>query len=280
MGRSVVLGCGYTGLRLARALREGGAEVVATTTTPAKLAGLRAMGVDPVLLDFARPETIGPALEGATRVFHLAPPTPGRVPAEVQALAAAAPEALWIYGSTTGAFGEHDAGVWVDEATPAGPLGPRGQLRADYERALLQAGLQTKVLRIAGIYGPGRTLRDGLLSGSLVLFEGGPPTSRIHVDDLVRLLIALGRPDAPSLVVATDEAPAPTLEVARLTAARLGVSLPPLLSLEEARRTLSPAALEMRMSGRRCRSVHRAALIGPLRYPTFREGVPASLAEE
>jgi nucleoside-diphosphate-sugar epimerase len=277
MGKTVVLGCGYTGLRLAKALREQGHPVTATTTRSERLDALAGVGVDPVVLDFGRPETVAAALAGARRIIHLAPPTPGRVEAEVELLRQAAPDLeVLVYGSTTGAFGEQAGDQWVDEVSPPGPLGARGQLRADYERALLQAGLPTKVVRIAGIYGPGRTLREGLRDRSLLLFEGGPPTSRIHVDDLVRLLSAMNDPGAPALVIGCDERPATTLEVARYTAGLLNLELPTPLSLEEARRTLSPAALEMRLGGRRCRSLVRPNLIGPLRYPSYVEGVPAS----
>lgn len=278
MGKTVVLGCGYTGLRLAKALRELGREVIATTTRAERLEALTGIGVAPVVLDFGRPETVRAGLEGARRIIHLAPPTPGRVEAEAALIREAAPDLeVLVYGSTTGAFGEHPGDQWVDEDTEPGPLGARGRLRADYERALTQAGLPTKVLRIAGIYGPGRTLREGLRDRSLVLFEGGPPTSRIHVDDLVRLLVAMAEPGAPALVIGCDERPATTLEVARYTAGLLGLELPTPMSLEDARRTLSPAALEMRLGGRRCRSTRRPELIGALRYPSYLEGVPASL---
>ena len=278
MGKTVVLGCGYTGLRLARALREQGQPVTATTTRSERLEALAGVGVDPVVLDFGRPETVRIALAGVRRLIHLAPPTPGRVEAEVELIRQSAPDlAVLGYGSTTGAFGEQASEQWVDETSKAGPLGARGQLRADYERALMQAGLPTKVVRIAGIYGPGRTLREGLRDRSLVLFEGGPPTSRVHVDDLVRLLLAMNEPSAPALVVGCDERPATTLEVARYTAGLIGLDLPTPRSLEEVRQTMSPAALEMRLGGRRCRSLVRPELIGPLLYPSYVEGVPASL---
>ena len=201
---------------------------------------------------------------------------------EFSALRAALPPSLqtFVYGSTTGAFGAIEGDPWIDEDTPSGRLGERGQRRLAYEEGLRAFVDPLKVVRIAGIYGPGRTIWAALQRPNFVLFEGGPPTSRTHVEDLAALLQAMGDPSAPSLAVACDEAPAPTLEVARFACALLKVPCPEPLSLDEARQQLSPAALEMRMGGRRCRSKVRPALVGPLRYPTYKTGLAAALRAE
>jgi nucleoside-diphosphate-sugar epimerase len=283
--RVTILGCGYSGERLLGRLVARGDQVRATTTTPSRRDALAALGAEALLLDLDDPDApLAAAIGDAEAVVLLAPPSP-RAPVEDVAarLAAAAGPALQalVYGSTTGAFGAPPSpDAWIDETTAPGPLAARGARRAAAEAALLATGLPLRVLRIAGIYGPGRTLVGPLASGELLLFHGGPPTSRVHVDDLARLLEALLRPDAPRLVIACDEAPAPTLEVARFTANLTGQPLPRILSLDEARARLSPASIEMRLGGRRCRSLERARLIGPLLHPTFREGVRASLAAE
>lgn len=283
--RVTILGCGYSGGRLLERLVARGDAVRATTTSTGRLEALRAAGAEPLQLDLDDPDApLEAAIGDAEAVVLLAPPS-ARGPLEPLAkrlAAAAGPQLVsFVYGSTTGACGAPPSpDAWIDEATPAGVLAPRGARRAEQEAALEATGLPLRVLRIAGIYGPGRTLVGPLSSGELQLFHGGPPTSRVHVDDLARLLEALLRPDAPRLVIACDEAPAPTLEVARFTANLTGQPLPRILSLDEARRRLSPASIEMRLGGRRCRSLERARLIGPLLHPTFREGVRASLAAE
>jgi nucleoside-diphosphate-sugar epimerase len=170
--------------------------------------------------------------------------------------------------------------MWVDELTKPVHLTPRGQARLDYESGLRDQGLPVRVLRIAGIYGPGRTLREQIERDALILFEGQPPTSRIHVEDLVRLIEAMMEPKAPELAVACDELPATTTEIARYTCSLLGRMPPEPVQVEDARRVLSPQALEMRLGGHRCRSLVRERLIGKLTYPTYLEGIPASLEAE
>lgn len=282
VGKVVILGCGYVGWVLTRRLIARGDPVRATTTTEAKLSQLTALGADPKHLRLDDPRAIRAAVDGAEVIVHLAPPSSDRSAREVVAsiVEHARSVRAYIYGSTTGAFGQHDDEAWVDERTPPRNPTPRGQARLDYEKALADAGLPLRVVRIAGIYGPGRTLRESLERDALLLFKGQPPTSRIHVEDLSRIIEALMEDGAPPLVVACDELPATTVDVARYTAELLGRSPPEPVSLEDARRVLSPQALEMRLGGHRCRSVVREGLIGGLVHPTYREGVRASLEAE
>jgi nucleoside-diphosphate-sugar epimerase len=283
------LGAGYAGRALAAELTAAGHEVIAIgRSEPPLLALAAALGerVLPRPASTADASGLSAALDGAERVVLLAPPPREGEPEDDAArVMAALPRDVdrVVYGSTTGVFRiPDDPAVWVDEDWPAGPRGRRGRARLAYEQALMATSPgPVHTVRIAGIYGPGRTLAPKLERGELVLFEGGPVTSRIHRDDLARLLAAMVLdPAPPPRVVATDEAPAPTLEVARFTAELMGLPLPPVLSLDEASKRLSPAALELRMGGKRCRSLHRPSLIGALRYPSYREGVRAALREE
>jgi len=283
MEKVAILGCGYTGRALIPRLLEAGHEVLATTTRSGQAPQLEALGATARVARLEDPAALRAALAGATRVIHLAPPDREAAPAaQVEALVSALPEGLeaYVYGSTTGAFGR-PAGpeTWIDETTPPRNVSGWGQARLEYEHALAAHGLPLRVVRIAGIYGPGRTLKASLQNGML-LFEGGPLTSRVHVRDLARLLAAAVEDHAPPLILACDERPAPTLEVARYTAELCGIPLPEVLSLEEARARMSEPARQMRLEGRRCRSLVREGLIGALEFPTYVEGVKASLQEE
>jgi nucleoside-diphosphate-sugar epimerase len=283
VARVVILGCGYAGRALARRLIARGEPGRATTTSSSKITSLRDLGADVVFLDRERRDSYRAALSEATAVVHLAPPPQHEsIEEEVDRVVRSLGDRLeaYVYGSTTGVFGNADGGQWIDESTPPRDPAEKGRVRLEYERALAAAKVPLKVVRIAGIYGPGRTLRESLAKQSLLLFEGGPPTSRIHVEDLARLLEAMARPSSPPLAIACDELPAPTLDVARYTCELLGIEAPAPVALEDAKRVLSPAAIEMRLGGRRCRSLVREKLIGPLDHPTYREGVKASLIAE
>ena len=282
-----IIGCGYSGRLLARRLVVTGHEVVATSTTDDKLEGLSRLGAQAMYVGRGDVTGLSRAVEGADAVVYLAPPSGDLDEYGARTLAGALRRACsddlqsFVYGSSTGAFGAaRPDGGWIDETTE--PVDPpaRGLRRLLMERALCQSGLPVKILRIAGIYGPGRTLATRIKEGSFVVWEGGPVTSRIHVIDLARLLEASLAPDAPELVVACDERPAPTLDVVRYTAELIGVEPPEPMTFEAAKARLSPIALQMRTSGRRCRSLRREALIGPLEYPTYEEGVRAALEVE
>jgi nucleoside-diphosphate-sugar epimerase len=276
-----IIGCGYTGRVLAARLIERGSAVRATTTTDTNLAALAALGAEPVVARVDRFEALKSTMRGADAVVYLAPAN-AEEPAKVIAdrLAAACPSGIksFVYGSSTGVYGKQsDPEGWVDESTPPRDPGERGRLNLEMEHALLGAGLPLKLVRIAGIYGPSRTLYDLLRRQELLVFSGGPPTSRIHVADLARILETMTRPEAPPLVLACDDLPATTLEIAEYTSALVGLPPPAPLSIADARRVMSPAALELRLGGHRCRSMVQKKLIGPLDFPTYREGVRASL---
>ncbi|MCC7380692.1 MAG: NAD(P)H-binding protein [Deltaproteobacteria bacterium] len=282
--KTAIIGCGYAGRVLAHRLIERGNPVRATTTSEARLSSLATLGAEPVVLRVDHEDALARTLDGVEAVVYLAPPAKDQHADDLAArIASASPSSLksFVYGSTTSVFGRPvDPSEWVDETTPPRDLADRARARLDIERALAKVGLPLKVVRIAGIYGPGRTMRDAIRKEQLILFEGGPPTSRIHVEDLARILEAMTEPSAPPLIIACDDEPAETLEVARYTCRLLGLEAPEPVSVEDARRVLSPMALEMRLGGHRCRSLVRPKLIGRLTYPTYREGVRASLEAE
>lgn len=279
-----IVGFGYTGRPLALGLLEAGEQVVGVARSPERWAGTAREGFEGRVADLDAPDTMRQALEDVDRVVHLAPPPREGVPEEQAAIfARTVPRGCdrIVYGSTTGVFEvPEDPAEWVDEEWPTGPHGGLGRARLAYERALAEhAACPVYLVRIAGIYGPGRTLVERLEAGRLQLVEGGRFTSRVHRDDLARMLQAMVLdPAPPPLLLACDDCPAPTLEVARFTADLVGLSLPPTMSAEAADAASTPMARAFRRGAKRCRSIYREALIGPLRYPSYREGVTASLA--
>jgi nucleoside-diphosphate-sugar epimerase len=279
-----IIGCGYTGQVLAPLLVSAGHDVSVTTTTDQNHAALSLLGVTPkVLRQEQELDAYRAVLASTEGLVYLAPPSP-EIKGEtiVDKIVQAAPALeVCVYGSTTGVYGKpNQVDQWIDEDTTCGPRNPRSERRADMEDAFNQSNLNTKILRIAGIYGPGRSLAARVQNPNWPLFEGAPSTSRIHVHDLAHLLQEMLRMDAPSLVNGCDEHPCPTLEVAQYTADLLSISLPPLVSPQEAQANMSAMAWSFRSGGRRCRSLYRDKLVKRLKFPTYREGVKASLEAE
>jgi nucleoside-diphosphate-sugar epimerase len=178
-----------------------------------------------------------------------------------------------FFTSSTAVYAQR-SGEWVDETSPTEPTQFRGMRMLEAERELLASGMPATVLRLGGIYGPGRTrLVERVRSGRAWIHPGPPRyTNRIHRDDAVGALCHLaalalaGEPLAP-IYLAVDDEPADEAVVLRWLADRLGVSLPP----------PPPGQGEGSEPNRRCRNARLRAAGYRFRHPTFREGYAALL---
>lgn len=293
MTEFLIIGCGYTGSRLARRLVEDGHAVAGTTRSPERARELEAMGVDPVELDVGDPDSVRRLGALAPEVaFYLVPPVRSgpeggyrhHLEGVVGSLARA-PLECFVYVSSTSVYGDRD-GRWVDESTLPEPDSPVGAARLEAERALLRLGwthdCRPRIVRPAGIYGPGRTLRRRLSEGRYHLIEGTEAWSnRIHVDDLASALEACWKRGSTGRIYnAADDRPHHSSEYARFTAELLGLEVTT-ITLAEARETYSEDALARKLGSKRVSNRRlREELQVELRYPTFREGVRAALEEE
>ena len=173
----------------------------------------------------------------------------------------------WVFTSSTVVYGESNGG-WVDEQTPPCPRDELGAIALEAEAAAADANIGLVVLRLAGLYGPGRdrVVREAATAGATL--EPAPSyTNRIHRDDAAALaLAALTHPSPPTLVVGVDDEPADRSDVLLHLARSLGVEEPRV----DPRRTPRPH--------KRCRSLARAELMPKLHYPTFREGYAEAIA--
>lgn len=300
--RVLIIGCGFTGRVLARRLSAAGTPVTGTVRDPAGVEAVEAAGAKAVVLD------LGTALEGAAGrealaklladhdgvVFTVGPMRRGDgfvdfLPPflEVLASSGARPDAF-VYVSSTGVYGDR-GGDWVDEATPPGAdLGPRGALRVAAEAALMAAwrerGLPVRVLRPAGIYGPGRHVGLRLKAGTYRAIEPDDPAAppltvnRIHVEDLAAAIeAALTGGAAGEAYVAADDRPASLREVADYAAGLMGLPPPPGEPLSVARARLG-ADIHLVADRKRCRNTKLKEVLGVrLAYPTYVEGIRACL---
>jgi len=288
MRRVLIAGCGDVGTRLGLALAADGDEVVGLRRNPDALPapivpargdlksgdGLAgaAQGVQ-VLVYAAAADGFGDEAYRAAYVTGLA-----NVLAALRD--ARAPLERVLFTSSTAVYAQDD-GAWVDETSPAEPTGFSGRHLLEGESVALGSGVASSVLRLAGIYGPGRTrLIDDVRSGHATVPDQGAPTwtNRIHADDCAgaaRHLLRLPPERAHGVWLGVDHEPCDRGLVLDWIADRLGVARP-------RRVTGSAAPSRTRGSNKRCSSAKLRDAGYAFRFPTFREGyadVLAHLAE-
>ena len=272
MERVLIAGCGYVGGRLAELLRDDGVGVWGLKRRPATLPA----GVEPVAGDVTDPSTLGDLPGDVDAVVYAVSPA-GRTEdayhaAYVDGLrnvleaVAGAPRVVLV--SSTGVYGQTD-GRWVDEETEEEPADATAEAVLDGERVARERGRPGVVLRLGGIYGPGRTRTvDRVLSGDAPCMGPELYGNRIHRDDAAgaaRHLLGLAEPQGVYLGV--DREPAPLRAVYAWIAERAGVPDP----CDDA--DGSAVVTEGRRgTNKRCSSDRLAASGYDFRYPTFRDG--------
>lgn len=275
----IIAGLGYTGHAVAEAASATDWRVVGTSRRPE---AVRApLGVEVISFDAA-----GPAFAAATHWLITTPPDEAGDPVlRHHAAALASGKQRWIgYLSTTGVYGDR-AGSMVDEATPPAPGQPRSQRRLAAEeawRAARPTGAALDICRVGGIYGPGRAPFAELRAGiARRVVKPGHSFSRIHRDDIAHaVMAAISNPSEPGCRVLNfvDDEPADSAAVMAEAARLLGMPPPPVVPFEEARASMSPMALSFWSENRRVANAATKAALGiEWRYPSYREGLAASL---
>ena len=234
------------------------------------------------LLDFANPldDTGITELKQATHVLVSIPPEEEGMDPVLRfhgADLASSPNLQWVgYLSTTGVYGD-SGGEWVDETTPPNPTQSRSIRRLQAETLWQEwgkaAGIPVDIFRLAGIYGPGRNVLEQIRAGTAQRVDKpGQYFSRIHVEDIARVLLAAMEKPAGEIYNLCDDEPAPSHEVVAYGCWLLGVSPPPLVPFEEAQ--LSEMAKSFYAGNRRVRNGKIKEKLGvSLLYPTYREGL-------
>lgn len=287
MSRLLVFGYGYVARCLGAALVREGWSVTGTRSDAGGAAATSAEGVTGVVFDGAAPSPgVKEALAGATHLLACIPPGAEGDPALRHHLAdiVGAPALRWIgLLSTTGVYGDR-GGAWVDESAPTRPGNPRTARREAAERAwataAAAAAVPLQIFRLSGIYGPGRSPLDRIRSGTARrVTSPGTVFNRIHVDDIAGVVRAgMARPESTGAFNVSDALPAPPDDVLLHGAALLGVDPPPEVPLDEA--GLSPLGRSFYTENKRVRSLRlEADLAYELRFPTYREGLAALVAE-
>lgn len=280
VGRLFIFGLGFSARVVARAALAKGWQVAGTTRS-GQAQGLDDLTVHPFDRDHPLPAG---ALDGVTHVLSSVPPDADGDP--VLALAGDQLRQLdppWIgYLSTTGVYGDRN-GAWVDETSELVPDLDRSRRRVAAERAWLGSGLAVHVFRLAGIYGPGRSAIDTVRQGKARrIVKPGQVFSRIHVDDIAQVVLAsMRRPQPGRVYNVCDDDCAPPQDVIAHACALLGVDAPAEMDWEQAKETLSPMALSFYADNKRVRNDRIKDELGVvLRYPSYREGLAAILAQD
>jgi nucleoside-diphosphate-sugar epimerase len=231
-GRILLAGCGDLGQRVARLLLAGGNEVFALRRQPpADSDG----AIRWLQADLARPETLSTLPGDITHLVYL--PAPGSREAStyrsvftdglrhmVQALGPASLQRV-LFVSSSAVYGEHH-GAWVDEDTLPAPLGFNGQVLLEAEQWLASQPASAVVVRLAGLYGPGRLqlverIRAGQVHAPRQQLHWA---NRIHVDDAAAAIVhVLMHPDPHRIYVGVDDMPLPLHTLYDSVAALIGV---------------------------------------------------------
>jgi nucleoside-diphosphate-sugar epimerase len=274
--RLFILGFGYSARHFVR--RFGGAfsHIAGTVRDPAKRDDLAGIEVHPFSGSRPARETVERICDADVLLVSV-PPGSGGDPA-IAAFAdvlAAGRQRKIIYLSTIGVYGDH-AGSWVDESTPPQAALDRTRMRLAAEQAWTDMGRgDVAILRLAGIYGPGRNALVTLRAGTARrIIKPGQVFNRIHVDDIASAIMATVRRKGGGICNVCDDEPAPPQDVIAYAAQLMGVTPPP----EEAFATaeMSAMARSFYASSARVSNAKLKRELGvTLAHPTYRHGLDA-----
>jgi len=291
----LIFGCGYLGRRVARLWREQGDDVTVATRSAAKAEALRSEGYAAVTADVCDPTTLVDLPPAETVLFavgydrNAATGTIGEVYAGgmqnvLKALTAASIAPLIVYISSTGVYGDAD-GDWVDESTVCKPLREGGAASLAAEQAIANhpLGKRAVVLRLAGIYGPGRVPRaDAIRRGEPIDAPASGYLNLIHVDDAAAVVLEVerragdGRIALPRTYNVADGRPGLRREYYGELARLLGGPPPKFVEAPTSSPAAARAAADKRISNRRLLD----EVAPTLKYPSFREGLAAIVSHK
>jgi nucleoside-diphosphate-sugar epimerase len=286
----LIVGCGYVGRRLAHRLQSD-YRVNATTRSAERAVELKRDGIHATVLDLDRLHISSPLperLDQAAIVYLAPPPASGESDLRLDRFfqIATVPPQAFVYISTTGVYGD-TKGQLVDESTPVRPATDRARRRVSAEEMVrvwcTERHVRRIVLRVPGIYGPGRLPLERLRNAEPTLRdEDAGVTNRIHVDDLVAACIAaIKNREARGVYNVTDGTAHTSTQFLDRVAALAQLPPAPRVSMDEAQLTFSPERLSFLNESRRISNERMLINLGVrLRYPQMDEGIRQALEEE
>lgn len=272
-----VLGLGYTALRFLALHGERFESVAGTVRTNEKKQQLTDLPCEVLLFDQATADPyVADRLRMADCVLTSIP-----APSGVDPVLSAFPDLIAgsrsriVYLSTIGVYADH-AGGWIDETASLITSNDRRGARIRAEQAWMSAaGERLRILRLAGIYGPGRNALERLQDGTARrIVKPGQVTNRIHVDDAAHAIAAaFNHPHGGTWNVCDDE-PAPPQDVIAYGAELMGIKAPP--DEDFATAEMTPMARSFYATSNRVRNDRLKSELGvTLDFPTYRDGLKA-----
>ncbi len=288
MRKICVVGCGYIGERIAREYQQSGADVTCMVRSPEHASRLNASGFSTVISSFDAQDTIPPLTLSNRVIFYLVPPPGGGVADSrsrnfIARISDAEKPAKIIYMSATSVYSDSGSAVITEESATC-PESAMGKRRLDAESAFRDYGAANDVpiiiLRVSGIYGPGRLPLMQISQGQPLLYENeSGPSNRIHADDLVAVCIAAAeRGSGGDIVNVSDGKPSSMTAYFNACADVLGLPRQPQVTLAEARQVMSPLMYSYVSQSRIVDNYRMLSRLGiQLRYDNLADGLAASV---
>ena len=288
MQKVFIAGCGYIGERIARAYLESGRDVTCLVRSPENGSRLESAGCTTVIATLDDPATL-PTLDMTDSVlFYLAPPpgggiTDSRARNFIARIAESRTPLKIIYMSATSVY-SGSGGDAITEDSPTSPDSAMGKRRLDAESAFKEYGaahaVPVVILRVSGIYGPGRLPLMQISQGQPLLKEDeSGPSNRIHADDLTTVtIVAAEKVTDDDIFNISDGHPSSMTSYFNACADILGFPRQPQVTMAEAHKVMSPLMLSYVSQSRIIDNSRMLERLGvKLHYADLSEGLAASL---
>jgi nucleoside-diphosphate-sugar epimerase len=273
--RLFILGLGYSARHFVRLFGGRFSHIAGTVRDPAQRGALAGVEVHAFSGSSPARETIERMRDADVLLVSIPPGSAGDPAIAAFSGLLAAGDRRIIYLSTIGVYGDH-AGGWVDESTPPKADLDRTRMRVAAEQAWTDTtGGDAAILRLAGIYGPGRNALVTLRAGTARrIIKPGQVFNRIHVDDIASAIMAAIHHPSGGIWNVCDDEPAPPQDVIAYAAKLMNVAPPPEEPFETAE--MSAMARSFYASSARVSNAKMKRELGvTLAYPTYRHALEA-----
>ncbi len=290
MQKVFIAGCGYIGERIARSFLESGACVTCLVRSSEHASQLESSGCTAIVSTLDDPDALPSLNLSGGILFYLVPPPGGGIADSrarnfIAGIREAERPAKIVYVSATSVYSGVEGGI-VTEESPATPDSAMGKRRLDAEAAFREYGaagaVPVIILRVSGIYGPGRLPLMQISQGQPLLRENeSGPSNRIHADDLAAICVAAAEKGMDGDIFnISDGIPSSMTSYFNACADALGYPRQPQVTLNEARLVMSPLMFSYVSQTRVIDNSRMVIRLGvKLRYATLSEGLAASVPQ-